>query len=139
MPDITVDLSNTNLSQDPLPPGLYVAEVSKCEQQPSKRSGQPTVYWQFRIITPEEHAGRVAFHSTSLQPQANFGLGRVLLACGYPEEKLKVSGGITFDPDRLIGIKVGLVMQEDVFEGKARTKVVSVLPVAELQQQQPAM
>ena len=139
---ISVNLTGVQLRPEPLSPGYYDAVVDECKQQPSKASGQPTISWRFNVMEgpntdarTEEYdgqafAGRKAFTTTSLQPQALFALKSLLLGLGFDEETL--NGTVDFEPSDMLGMPCVLAVVESVWNGQMSAKVDKVLEAGTL-------
>ena len=54
-------ITQESLGNEPLPAGVYVVKVEKVEFVQSSQKGTPGVSLQLRVLSPEEHAGRMAF------------------------------------------------------------------------------
>jgi len=49
------------IGNEPLPAGIYVVKIEKSEFVQSSQKGTPGIALQLRVLSPEEHAGRVIF------------------------------------------------------------------------------
>jgi len=111
MAKITVNLTTTSLEFENLPIGSYTATITEVSQENSKAM-KPMLKIKLNV-TWQGFEGRVAFLYCSLEANALFSLGYVLLAADlYDKEELK-KGAIEFDPDDLIGKEIGLLVTRD--------------------------
>lgn len=122
---IQLNLAGISAVLEAVPPDTYPVVVSQCRLQDSKASGQPMLAWRLRIESPEEFAGRLLFHNTSLQKQALWNLKRTLLALGYEEEELD---SFEFDPEEVVGLTCQVVVTVETDpNGVERNKIVALL------------
>jgi len=119
------DLDLTKVpSLSPLPDGVYIAMIKAQEVKLSK-SGNEKIQWTVDIEEPIEAAEKVPkfYFDTSLVPAALFHLVALAKAAGTYKEG-------PFDPEELIGKRVGLVIVfENTVEWGARSKVAAFVRV----------
>ena len=120
---VVIDMTGVSTEgPQPLDAGTYPAVISKAEVNPSKNSGENTLYLEFAV--GEE--GRNMRWSTSLQAQSLWRFKRMLVNLGIeiPE------GEFEFDEADLIGIECQVeVIQEQHYKDKKRktNRITSVL------------
>lgn len=111
MAKISVNLQKTSLSFEPMPLGSYTATITEVESTLSKQQ-KPMLAVHLAITWPG-FEGRTAYLYASLEANALFSLGYLLLAADlYDEDELK-AGDIEFDPEDLIGKEIGLLVTQD--------------------------
>ena len=107
-----------------VPEGRYVAKVKSVEEKASKAGGEG--YLEFVLtIADGEFRGAQVWHRCTLKPQGLWNLRNTLLAMGIDVPKKAMEINYT----KLIGMKLGISVAHEDFEGKARAKVGDVFPV----------
>lgn len=115
-------------------PGEYLMTVASVTAQDSKAGNK---MWIFGF----KHAAAVKGVASAsqatypyycvLDPKSLWKVRGLALATGYNVPKSKFS----LDPNRLIGRQIGVIVDDDEYEGKIRSKVVQVMPASELDEQ----
>jgi len=108
---------------EPIPAGVYPAVVADIELRESKTTSNPYLNWTFEITAPE-YLGRRVWLVTGLSPEALWKLRETLEALGEQD----LSGEIDFDPQDYIGETCRVVVSQEVYNGRTRNRVDSVLP-----------
>ena len=107
-----------------LPKGTYTAAVFAIDQKYSNNGGNPYLNWQFKV-QGGDHNGRIAFDTTSLQPQALWKLKSHLKAIA-PD--MDLSGSLDLDTDELLGNECRIVIEHEMYQGEPKARVKKVLP-----------
>jgi hypothetical protein len=108
-----------------VPAAEYQARVVGCEKKTSN-SGNPMIEWEFELTGPKEYKGRTFKSWTALTPSAMWKVREVLEALGLGEGGKKAK----FTKKDAIGKACTLVIEDDEYEGKARSSVGEVKPPA---------
>lgn len=112
MPIPTGGFAGVKAGYDPLPAGIYVAEVTDGEERTSgedaKHPGATYIAWEF-TIQDEEYEGRKAWLNTSFVEKARGLLKGFLLGVGYDEATLD-SPEFEVDIDDIVGRQCKLVV-----------------------------
>lgn len=88
----------------PIEPGRYVIKLKKCENKPSKNSGEPTLYMKWQLLNGP-NKGQNINSFASLQPQALSTFKQIALAFGA-----KGKGSEVFDTDTWLNRNVEAVV-----------------------------
>lgn len=119
---IRVDFKGVEGKLSPIPDGEYNAKVVEV----TKEDGQAAEYlkWTFEL-TDEEFEGRKVFLNTSLAPQALWNLRGLLEAIGVdvPDDELDIDLSDLTDRD------IGLLIENETYEGKKRPRVSDYFPL----------
>ena len=102
--------------------GIYLATVTKIDQEESVE-GNDYLLW---YLTTD--AGNRVLHNTSLLPQALWNLRETMESCGLevPESTLDI------DLDDLEGSQLGIEIENEVYQGKKRPRVIDTFPADEM-------
>lgn len=119
---IALDFSGVE-TQANLPEQDFVLEVDEVELKTSNNSGENYLSFTFKVAEGK-YAGKKVWHNCSLQPQALFNLRGVLEALGLEVPQ----GPLELDPADLIGMQCGGAIQNEMFEGKKKARVVEFFP-----------
>jgi hypothetical protein len=106
-----------------IPEGEYRGKCVSIIKDKSK-AGNPMYVWSF-VITKGRQAGRDFPLYTVLTPEAMWKLSETLLALGVPAEA-GTSG--VFQKSDVIGVYCVLVIEDDEFENRPRSKLTRILP-----------
>jgi hypothetical protein len=114
-----------------IPEGDYLCKITKVERR--KKEGGTSYYfnWTFQIIEAangsEKYKGTPLYYVTSLKPEALFNLRNLIFAAS--DGKTNVTGrSINFDPQKLVGKRIGVIVEDDEYEGKIRSVAVDIQP-----------
>ena len=113
-----VNLNLTNIKD--LEDGIYPVRVESVEQTKSKSSGNPMLKVTFNVID----SNRKLFDNFSFQDSALFKLRDFLVATNITFDE---NG---FDDQELIGREVRVQVQNEMYEGKSRPKIVAFFSIA---------
>lgn len=101
-----------------IPPGQYATRIDKVTEKMSQNKNQ---YWFVEFtITEEPLVGRKVFGNFMLDVQSLWKLRQLLEALGWD-----VSGLADINSDELIGQEVGVVVDNETYEGQLRSRVKS--------------
>lgn len=118
---IRVDFTDVE-SSGKVSEGRQLAEVVECEVKTSDNTGNDYINWKLKT------KGGTIYHTTSLQPQALWNLRNTLEAMGLevPQSPLDL------DLDEYPGLELGIEVENEVYQGKKRPRIIDVFPVNEL-------
>lgn len=123
-----VDFSNVkdggSFNRNRIPAGDYLATITKVDDAEAKDG---TFQFLFSIKV-DKHPSRVLPYYCKLQENQLWKLRNLLIAAGLtvPKKKMKV------DPNRVVGKKIGITVEDDEYEGKEQSTIAAVFPQAEL-------
>lgn len=109
-----------------LPEGVYNAKVDEVTLEPN--DGKPYLKWKFLTIDEDTKLdNKPLYNNTSLQPQSLWVLGSLLETLGVE----RPDGAMDLDLEELVGLELGLVVEHEDYQGKARAKVVDFTPATD--------
>jgi hypothetical protein len=109
-----------------LPEGVYNAKVEEVTLEPN--DGKPYLKWKFLTIDDDSKLNdKPLYNNTSLQPQSLWVLGSLLDTLGVE----RPDGAMDIDLTELVGLELGLVVEHEDYQGKARAKVVDFTPATD--------
>lgn len=126
---IEVDFSTVpeggNFRTPRVPAGEYRAKIMKVEDAPAKSDG--VAQWLFTIKLVKKPAGLYPYY-IKLQANQFWKVRNLLVAAGkaVPNKRVKVN------PDIVVGKEIGVVMEDDTYDGKAKSVIANVLPLSEI-------
>jgi hypothetical protein len=120
---VSVNMEGVQVSRN-IPEAEYVAKVHSVEQETSDSSGADYLNWEF-VISRGKYKGRRFHYNTSLQPQALWNLRGVLESLNQEVP----DSAMDLDLDELENIEdeCGLSIELDEYEGKKRSKIMDVI------------
>lgn len=110
MAQINLNFANV-ASREPLPEGIYSAQVAKVEQILSKTSGNPMLKVEFDIIS-EDYPNRKVWANYVLTEAAMWKVQELFKALG-----LDADGIIDIDTDDLVGMGCNLKIEQREYNG----------------------
>lgn len=123
---LAVDFSNVSEGGGAarVPAGDYAVKVKKVESKISSND-KPYLNWELEGINGALK-GKKIYHTTSLQEQALFNLRNTLMACkvNVPKSKMQI------DLKKLVGLVMGITVDDDEYKGKIKSAVVDVFPIS---------
>lgn len=126
---ITADFTNVKdgggFNSKRLPAADYRAVITKVEKADSK-AGNPQLTFS---IQPEDHRSAVYPYYCGLQENQLWKLRNLLLAAGVKVPKKKAS----IDVERLIGVVIGIALEDDEYDGKERSTIDSIFAANEVE------
>lgn len=107
-----------------IPGGDYLATVTKVEDAQAK---DDTFQYLFTIKIDSRPSSVFPYYC-KLQENQLWKLRNLMIAAGLtvPKKKVKV------DPNRVVGRKIGVTVEDDEYEGKEQSTIAAVFPAAEL-------
>ena len=126
MPIIEPDLSETGAIE----PGTYAAVIDNVDVGVAKTSGKPKLIIQFGVTVGDKRKPR-SVHMPIVGAGA-FGLDSLLRACHFDEianglKNKDASSRPKFDTDQLIGQKLMVTIENELFNGNQQDKIVGYL------------
>jgi hypothetical protein len=119
-----------------IPEGEYVAKITswKRKWKDNDKSNPPYIAWTLQIVEGP-HKGVPFIENTSLKKDALFNLRNLIFAA--TDGKKNVAGKIVdFNPDSIVGIKIGIVVEDEEWDNKMRSTVADVRPVSEMEDEE---
>lgn len=132
MAAITLDFTNvsdpSNINPQRLPEGDYAATISNIEQ--STKDGVPMYRFDIKL---DDHPRAVYPYYCKLQPNQLWKVRNLLLAVGkqVPKKAVKV------DLTQLVGLKLGVELADDEYEGRLKSQVIATFPAETLPKKEP--
>lgn len=123
---IKVNFDEVASSDFSIPNGNYVLQVTGVEKKKSESSGNDYLAWEFKI-TEGKHKGKKVWDNTSLQPQALWRLRGLMEAMQMEIE----DGEFELDLDDFEGETLGVVIENEKYNGKDKARIVSFMTVDE--------
>lgn len=113
--------------------GDYLCKIVSVERKKNKAGDAYYFSWKFQVIEDsrgnKKAAGTPLYYNTSLKPAALFNLRNLIFAAS--DGKTNVTGkALNFDPNKLVGKKIGVVVEDDEYEGKMRSSAEDIMPVS---------
>ena len=127
-----VDFSNVkdggNFNTKRIEEGDYLAKVIKVEDSPVKsgdNKGRPQYLFTIKLV---DHPASTFPYYCQLSENQLWKLRNIMIAAGMsvPKKRMKV------DPNRIVGKLIGVLVEDDEYEGKPRSAVNGVFPAADL-------
>lgn len=120
-----------------IPEGEYVAKIvsHKKKWKDDDKSNAPYYSWLIQVIESAEgkkkYAGVPFYENTSLKPDALFNLRNLIFAA--TDGKKNVAGRkVDFDPKSLYGKKICIIVEDEEYDNKMRSKIADVRPLSEM-------
>ncbi|QFG05111.1 hypothetical protein PBI_CLEO_35 [Gordonia phage Cleo] len=107
-----------------LPEGEYVAVIKDVEANKSK-AGNPQ--WVF-LIQPESHPSAVYPYYCQLSVEHAWKIRNILTGIGVDAPKTAKS----INAAKLVGKRLGIVLEDDEYEGKMKSVIAQIIPVSEV-------
>ena len=126
-----VDLTNVQESSFAIPNGTYKAKCINVTQDVSK-SGNPMFIWEFEIAEGDykgDYKGKTFKSWTAITPAAMWKVAETVIALGVGQ----TGQVVRFKKGDVVGKFCGLVMEQDEYNGKATSKVVRAISLAEME------
>lgn len=124
-----IDFSNvtegSGIRPKQLPAGEYAATIKDVKAGNSKKTGTPQ--WCF-LISPKSHPGAIYPYYCQLTAEQAWKIRQVLVAVGVSAPKSVK----TIDASKLIGKDLGIILEDDEYEGKLKSVIDSLIPLAEV-------
>lgn len=131
MPIINPDTS-AMLDMGPIAPGTYLAEIVKVDYGNSK-SGNPMIAPNFAITVERGKEPRPRKAYCVIQGEGSYNFDQLLRACGFHAmadvyKDPSVQPKPDFDTDQLVGQRVNVVIEPNMYNGEMRDQIKSFLP-----------
>ncbi|AUV60747.1 hypothetical protein SEA_TROJE_41 [Gordonia phage Troje] len=124
-----IDFSNVSeasgIRPKQLPAGEYAAVIKDVKAENSKKTGTPQ--WKF-LISPKAHPGAVYPYYCQLTAEMAWKIRQVLVAVGVTAPKSVK----TIDASKLVGKSLGIILEDDEYEGKLKSVIDSLIPLSEV-------
>lgn len=124
----TLDFTNVKESSGINPKhkeeGEYLAKITEVRDDPAK-DGEAMWTW---IIKPSDDASAAYPYYVKLVDNQLWKLRNLFIAAGIPLPKKAVK----IDPNRVVGHVIGIVLEDDEYEGKMKSVISACLPKEEL-------
>lgn len=105
-------------------PGTYSARIDKVNDKAAK-SGNPMMIIGWTITGTEPPAGTKVSEMVTMIPEAYWRVAEIFEATGF-----KSPDGTGFESQDLLGLECKIVLADDTYEGRTRSKVQKHLPLA---------
>lgn len=129
----TLDFTNVKESTGVNPKhkeeGEYLAKITEVRDDPAK-DGEAMWCW---IIKPVDDASAAYPYYVKLVDNQLWKLRNLFIAAGIPLPKKAVK----IDPNKVLGKTIGIVLEDDEYEGKMKSVISAVLPKEELSDYAP--
>lgn len=113
--------------------GEYLAKIvsHKKKWKDNDKSNAPYIAWTIQI-TDGKYKGTPFIENTSLKKDALFNLRNLIFAA--TDGKKNVAGkAVQFNPDSLVGVKIGIIVEDEEWDNKMRSKIADVRPLSEME------
>lgn len=108
------------------PAGDYLAVIAKVVDQPSAAGNNQ---WLFTITLPDDATAAYRYNCMYDNENQLWKIRNLCVAAGIAVPKKKVK----LDPNKLVGKKIGVSLEDDEYEGKLKSVVEAVFPESELE------
>lgn len=124
-----IDFSNVSegsgIRPKHVPAGEYAAHIKDIQAGNSKKTGTPQ--WVF-LIVPEAHPGATYPYYCQLTAEQAWKIRQVLVAIGVSVPKSVK----TIDASKLKGKKLGIILEDEEYDGKLKSVIDALIPLAEV-------
>lgn len=118
-----------------IPEGDYKVKIVSWKKgwKDDDKSNPPYYRWRFQVLEGK-YKGTPLYYITSMKSEALFNLRNLIFAA--TDGAKNVAGKkVDFNPDSLVGKKIGTVVEDEEYEGKMRSRAVDVRPMSELDEE----
>jgi len=120
-----VDFSEVQDAFELIPNGQYVGYVTDVEVK--KKEGSQYPYWNWRLTISEgKFRDRSVYMTTSLNPSILWRLKKMLSTAFHVDSDV-LRGKVQIERDELLGVRVGMVLQQETYNGKTNSKCVDLI------------
>lgn len=125
--DFTNVKDQSGFNPSHMPAGDYAGKVKDVEYSDSKAGNQMVTY----AIASVDRPSAVYRYNCVMNENSLWKLRNLFVACGkqIPKKKMKLTATVL---NGLIGKSVAISLDDDEYEGKMRSQIVGVFPIAEL-------
>lgn len=128
----TLDFSNvkesTGINPKQLEEGEYLAKITSVSEQDAK-DGTPM--WLF-VITPDEHRSASYPYYCKLQENQLWKVRNLFISAGL-SALVAGKSKVKLNPNKLVGKSIGIVLEDDEYEGKMKSVIEAVMPASDLE------
>lgn len=105
--------------------GDYAAKIVKVEDNESKKTGNFQYLFTIKL---EKYSQNSYPYYCQLTENQLWKLRNLLIAAGLnvPKKRMKL------DPNKVVGKRIGVTMEDDEYEGKSKSVIAAVFPASEL-------
>jgi hypothetical protein len=122
----TKDRNESGVNKKRVPAGDYLATVTRVEDRPTKETKE--AQWMY-VISLDSIRGTGYPYYCKLQANQLWKVRNLFLAGGLTIPKKKVK----LDPNRVVGKKVAVTMEDDEYDGKLQSVIAEIFPPSELE------
>jgi hypothetical protein len=124
------DSTGATFNKKRVPAGDYLARITKCGDSPAKDG---VAQWLYTIELVDKFTDRKLPYYCKLQENQLWKVRNLFIAAGIPvpKKKLKV------DPNKVLTKLIAITLEDDEYEGKAQSVIVSVFSASELTDADP--
>jgi hypothetical protein len=109
------------------PAGDYLGVIAKVADQASAAGNNQ---WIFTITLPDDATAAYRYNCLYDNENQLWKIRNLCVAAGIQVPKKKVK----LDPNKLVGKKIGISLEDDEYEGKLKSVIEAVFPESELEQ-----
>jgi hypothetical protein len=126
-----VDLTNVkegggNFRPKRKPEGDYKGKIAKVDDHQPKDTTKP-LGWVYTIMVDGDARSTYPYY-VNPSPKEAWKIARISEAAGF-----KITGKrVNFDPNKLVGKPIGILLEDDEYEGKPKSSIGEVFPVSEV-------
>lgn len=128
----TLDFSNVKESSGINPKhvesGEYAAKITSVNELEAK-DGTPM--WLF-IVTPDEHRNASYPYYCKLQENQLWKVRNLFISAGLGK-LVAGKAKATVDPNKVVGKAIGIMLEDDEYEGKMKSVIEAVMPISDLE------
>lgn len=128
----TLDFSNvkesSGINPKHLESGEYAAKIVSVDEMEAK-DGTPM--WLF-IISPDEHRNATYPYYCKLQENQLWKVRNLFISAGLGK-LVAGKSKVKINPEKVVGKAVGILLEEDEYEGKMKSVIEAVMPVSDLE------
>lgn len=117
--------SGARFNKKRVPEGEYLARVVKCEDSPTKADKE--FQWLFTIQLNDYPTARYPYYCKLVDNQL-WKIRNLLVAAGISVPKKRVK----LNPSVVVGKTIGVVMEDDEYDGKLQSVIASTIPTSEV-------
>ena len=117
--------SGARFNKKRVPEGEYLAKVVKVEDSPTKETKE--FQWLFTIQLVDHPTARYPYYCKLVDNQL-WKIRNLLVAAGISVPKKRVK----LNPSVVVGKTIGVVMEDDEYDGKMQSVIASTIPTSEV-------
>lgn len=128
----SLDFSNvkesSGINPKHLEDGEYLAKVVRVEEVTAK---DDTPMWLF-VITPDDHKSAAYPYYCKLQENQLWKVRNLFISAGLGK-LVAGKSKVKINPEKVVGRSIGIVLEEDEYEGKTKSVIEAVMPASDLE------